>query len=232
MSKVKAISVFFPAYNEAVNIGLTVEKAVKFLPQIARHFEVLVINDGSLDKTASVVESLARRYPQVKLINHPKNLGYGAALKTGFYSCRFPLIAFTDADGQFDIRQLPKFLEKIKSCDLVAGFRIKRADTGIRLLNAKAWGLLMRLFFGVKVRDIDCGFKLVKKEVIDKISPLESEGALISAELLIKTQKAGFQICEVGVDHFPRKYGQQTGANLKVIIKAFRELIKLYPRLK
>lgn len=232
MTKVSSLSVFFPAYNEEKNIGHTVQKALATLPKFADKFEIVIVNDGSTDKTQKIVEEIAKDHPQVRLTNHAHNLGYGAALKTGFYSCKFPLIAFTDSDGQFDIAQLDKFLSKIENCDLIAGFRIKRAERGFRFINAKAWGFLMRLLFAINVKDIDCGFKLVKKEVLEKIPKLESTGALISAELLAKSKKAGFKICEVGIDHFPRKEGQQTGANFKVIAKAFWELLKLYPKLR
>ncbi|MEM7825139.1 MAG: glycosyltransferase family 2 protein [Candidatus Aenigmatarchaeota archaeon] len=226
------ISVFFPAYNEAENIESTVFKALEFLPKIAASFEVIVVDDGSSDQTAKIVEKIVASNKNVRLIKHSRNLGYGAALKTGLYSSRFPLIAFTDADGQFNINQLVKFLPKIKYCDLVVGYRIKRADKFIRILNAKAWGFLIRVLFGLRVKDIDCGFKLIKKDVIEKISRLESDGALVSAELLVQAKKAGFKICEVGIDHFPRKKGQQTGANVRVIAKAFIELFKLYTKLK
>ena len=232
MTKVPSLSVFFPAFNEEKNIGDTVQKALSLLPKFASQFEIVVVNDGSIDHTREIVENIVKDNPQVRLVNHQQNLGYGAALKTGFYNCQFPLIAFTDSDGQFDINQLDRFLEEIDSYDLVVGFRIKRAERVFRFWSAKAWGFLMRLLFGLNVKDIDCGFKLVRKEVLEKIPKLESTGALISAELLIKTKKAGFKICEIGVDHFPRKAGQQTGANFKVILKAFWELLKLYPKLR
>lgn len=227
MQKAPALSVFFPAYNEEKNIATTVENTLKILPEIAKNFEIIVVNDGSTDDTEKVVKEVTSKNPKVKLINHQKNLGYGAALKTGFYSAKFPLMTFTDADGQFDFGQIKKFLEKIDDADLVIGYRKKRAEGFTRKLNAEGWRLLNFLLFGLKIKDIDCGFKLVKRQVFDKIPKLTSTGATISAELLVKAKKAGFKILEVSVDHYPRKQGRPTGANLKVIIKALLELFKL-----
>lgn len=230
MSKISEISVFFPAYNEEKNIKETVTKALVILPQICDKFEVIVVDDGSTDNTANIVKDIAAKNSHVRLISHGVNKGYGAGLKTGFYSARFSWICFTDSDGQFDFADIKKFLAYCNDNDLVIGYRQKRAEGVIRKLNAKAWAMLIRLLFGLKVRDLDCGFKLVKKEVIDKIPKLESEGAMISAELLVKAKKMGFKIVEVPVKHYPRRKGTPTGAQLKVIIKAFVELFKFYFR--
>lgn len=231
MQKTPALSVFFPAYNEEKNIGKTVETALKILPQIATDFEIIVVNDGSTDETGEVVKKIISKNPKVRLISHPKNLGYGAALATGFYSAKFPQIAFTDSDGQFDFSEIKKFLEKIDKADLVIGHRIKRAEGLARKLNAQSWRFLNFLLFGLKVKDIDCGFKLIKKKVLEKIPKLESNGATISVELLVKTKKAGFKIVEVPVNHYPRKVGRPTGASPKVIARAFIELFKLFVKL-
>ena len=232
MAKISALSVFFPAYNEEANIQNTIDKALTILPKLAREFEIIIVNDGSKDNTAKIVQNNISKNPKIKLINHKINRGYGESLKTGLYSCRYPFIAFTDSDGQFDINDLTRFIAKIDDFDLVAGFRVNRAEKGIRLFNAKAWGFLIRLLFDLNVKDIDCGFKLLKIKVINTIPRLQSTGALISAELLIKAKKAGFRITEVEVNHFPRTKGQQTGANIKVISKAFWELLKLYKKLR
>lgn len=232
MQRVPAISAFFPAYNEEKNIAVTVNSALKILPQIAKDFEVIVVNDGSTDKTAEVANKITSENSKVRQIVHEKNLGYGAALATGFYSARFPLVVFTDADLQFDFGQIQKFLEKIGEADLVIGYRIRRAEGIIRKLNAEGWRFLNFLLFGLRVKDIDCGFKLIKKRVFARIPKLESKGATISAELLVKAKKAGFKILEIPVSHYPRRLGQPTGANLAVIAKAFYELFKLWRKLR
>jgi len=231
MSKVSSISVFFPAYNEEKNIKDTVEKALAFLPRIAEKYEVIVINDGSKDNTAKIIQKVSQKHKEVKLVDHRTNKGYGASLKTGFYSAQNPIICFTDSDGQFNFAEIENFLPRLANADLVIGYRKKRAEGWQRRINAKAWATLIRILFGLKVRDLDCGFKVVKKKVIDTIPTLESEGAMISAELLVKAKRLGFRIVEVPVSHYPRKVGVQTGANLKVIAKAFFDLFKLYPKL-
>lgn len=230
--QVDKLSVFFPAYNEEKNIGNTIDAALKILPNIAKDYEVLVVNDGSKDSTQKVVEQISSKNSKVRIINHPKNLGYGVALKTGFYSAKFPLIVFTDADGQFDFGQILKFLSEIEKNDLVIGFREKRAEGFSRKLNAQGWRFLNFLLFGLKVQDIDCGFKLIKKEVLEKIPRLESAGATISAELLIRAKRAGFKVIEIPVSHYPRRVGKPTGANLKVVAKAFFELFRLWRKLR
>lgn len=211
------ISIFFPAYNEEANIKNTVEKAVAIIEPLVKNYEVIIINDGSRDKTGEIAKGLSDKDPNIHVIHHERNRGYGAALKTGFYNSRFHWIAFAGADGQFDFLEITKFLEKTNDYDLIIGWRGKRADPFIRKINAKLFALELRFLFGLKVKDVDCGFKLIKKKVIDKIEHLESEGAMIDAELLIKAKRAGFKITEVPVKHLSRKAGRQTGANLKVI---------------
>lgn len=226
------LSVFFPAYNEEANIGTTVSRAAAVLEELKADYEIIVVNDGSIDRTASVVENLMATNRRVRMVTHSPNRGYGGALKSGFYESRKELIFFTDGDGQFDFSEIKKLLPKIKEADLVVGYRLNRAEGLVRSINARLWTLLIRGLFGVRVRDIDCGFKLLKKEIIEKIPRLESDGALISDELLIKAQKAGFKVVEVGVHHYPRASGEPTGANVKVILRAFRELFGLYRKLR
>lgn len=228
MSRVKEISVFFPAFNEAANISSVVQKCLKVLEDIAQKYEVLVIDDGSSDNTTEVVKGLIKKDPHVKLLKHPKNLGYGAALKSGLYNANYDLVAFNDGDGQFDFGNISDFLHLLDKSDLVIGFRKKRSDPFFRIVNAKLYSFFLRMIFGLSVKDVDCGFKLIKRSVIEKIPKLQSDGALVSAELLIKAKKMGFKINQVGVDHYPRTAGNPTGANVKVIFKMFREVSKLY----
>ncbi|MGB9706554.1 MAG: glycosyltransferase family 2 protein, partial [Microgenomates group bacterium] len=154
--------------------------------------------------------------------------------KSGFYNSQYEWIAFTDADGQFDFSEITKFFEKQMqtNADLVIGYYLKRAVPFYRIWGSKLWELAVFLLFGLKVRDIDCGFKLLRKEVIDEIPRLEAErGPFISSELLIKAKKKGFKIVEVGVHHYPRKAGKATGASLKVILSGFKDLIRLKRKL-
>ncbi|MBD3380096.1 MAG: glycosyltransferase [Candidatus Omnitrophica bacterium] len=226
MNKLKELSVFFPAYNEEGNIKDTVSKALSFLPDISETFEVIIVNDGSIDGTPRVAGELAAEFPQVRLVNHDHNRGYGAAVRTGFSESRYGYIFFTDGDGQFDIRELRDFLPLISECDIVAGYRIRRNDPFYRLINAKAYNLLVRLLFGLKVRDIDCAFKIIRKKVVDSLE-LKSESQFVSAEFLVKARKKGFTIKQKGAHHFPRKEGAPTGNSISAIVNSFRELFAL-----
>lgn len=225
------LSVFFPAYNEEKNIKNTVLRAKGILEGLSlEDWEILVANDGSGDKTGEIVRGLVKKDKRIKLLEHKVNRGYGAALKTGLYNSRFNWIAFTDSDGQFDFSEIKKFFQKQEeaNADLVIGYYRKRAVSFFRIWGSKLWELLVFVFFGLRVKDVDCGFKLIRKKVIDTIPRLEAErGPFISSELLVKAKTLGFKIVEIPVSHFSRTEGQATGASLKVILSGFKDLVKL-----
>ena len=232
VKKLPSLSIFFPFYNEEANIAAQTEDALKIAPQFCQKWEIILVNDGSTDKTGEIAKELAKKYPGVRAVSHPQNRGYGAAVKTGLKKSRYDWIFFSDGDRQFNLKELEKLVEKSDQADLVIGYRQKRADSFIRLANAKLFNFLIRLLFGLKVKDVDCAFKLIKKEVIDNIWPLKSDGALVSSELLIKAKKKGYKIIEVPVSHRPRQAGKQTGANPRVIFKAFYDIAALWQDLK
>lgn len=192
----------------------------------------MVIDDGSVDGTARVVKELIKKNPRIRLIAHEINKGYGAALKSGLYSAKYDLIAYNDGDGQFSFDEIKNFLPLIKECDLVIGYRSKRQDPFIRRLNGKTFNLVVDLLFGLTLRDVDCAFKLIKKKVIETIPSLISNGAMVSTELLYKSQKEGFKICEIPVTHYPRLKGKPTGGSWRVIFRAMGELLKLRLKLR
>lgn len=228
--KKPSISVFFPAYNEEANIGALCLKTASVLKKIAGQWEVIAVNDGSRDRTAQVVEALHKKQPRIRVVSHSVNSGYGAAVKTGFASAKHEWIFFTDGDGQFNVEEMSRFLPYLKDHDLVVGYRIDRADPFMRKANAFAWGTLVRTLFRLKgVRDIDCAFKFVRKDVFKKFK-LETTGAMISTELLVKSSKNGLRLMELGVNHYPRRAGVQTGAKLSVIARAFKELFSYFFR--
>lgn len=232
---IKELSVFFPAYNEEKNLETTVNKAIAVLRSHFAKWEIIIVNDGSADGTAAVAAKFSQKCPEIRVVTHPQNRGYGAAFRSGVYNCRYPWLAFTDADGQFNFAEITNFLKKQEEtgADLVVGYYLKRAVPLYRKLNSFLWQLVVYLFFGLKVRDIDCGFKLFSRKVVETIPPLESErGAFVSTEFLVKAKRAGFELVEVGVTHYPRPAGQATGANLKVIIKSFVDLFKLWRKLR
>lgn len=220
------ISVILPAFNEEKNIEKSVKDISNFFAQKKIDYEIIVVNDGSTDKTGEIL--LNSKFDIV--VSHLKNLGYGATLRSGFARARGDLIFFTDADCQFDIVDIEKFLEKIKEYDFVIGYRKNRKDAAIRIFYGFLFGLVCRIFFGVKARDVDCAFKLFKKKVIENLK-LSENGALINLEILAQAQKHNYKFLELPVNHFPRKNGKQTGGSFKVIFLATKNIFSLYEKL-
>ncbi len=231
VSKKQSISVILPAYNEEENIIQAIKLTRTTLYKYFEKVEIIVVNDGSIDQTSKRVNEVMQNSHDVRLIHHEKNKGYGAALKSGFLSAEHELIFFTDSDMQFDIDEITRLLPWIKTYDIVSGYRDNRADPSMRLFNAWVWNRLVRLLLGVKVKDIDCAFKLFRKSVIDTLT-LTSDGAMINTEILALAKKSNFSFQEVPVSHFPRTKGEQSGANMHVVYKAFSELFSMYYRLK
>ena len=231
---IDSLSVFFPTYNEEANIKNTVEKAKTVLTDLVSEWEIIIINDGSADNTKQILEEFVRSDRQIRIINHEVNRGYGVSLRSGFYGAKYPWIAFTDSDGQFDFKEISAFIEKQQetNADLVIGYYKKRQVSRFKVITSRMWEIAVMLLFGLNLRDIDCGFKLISKKVIDEIPKLESErGAFISSELLIKAKKMGFKIVEIPVTHLPRLQGKGTGRNFKVILQSFIDLFKLWRKL-
>ena len=232
MVKINQLSVFFPTYNEEGNIANTVLAAKEVLEKVADKWEIIIVNDGSTDGTQEIAEGLRKEDERIIVENHKKNRGYGGALQTGFYAAKYDWIVYNDADGQFDFGETTKFIEKKDEADVFIGYRIKRKDAITRVAFAKGWALALFVFFGLKLKDVDCGFKMIKREVIEKLPKLETErGAMINAELAIKAKKYGFKIKQIGVHHYPRKAGRPTGASIRVIIKSFVDLLRLWKKL-
>jgi glycosyltransferase involved in cell wall biosynthesis len=233
-SRVERLSYFFPAHNEEANLAGLVDEALATLPGLAETFEIIAVDDGSRDATASIAEALAAQHPGVvRLVRHPVNLGYGAALRSGFGAARYELIAFTDGDRQFKVADIGRLTERLLAPDppdAVVGFRIKRADPFVRTLYARAYRLANRILFGLRVTDVDCACKLFRREALDGIR-VESGGAFFSAELLIRLQAAGRRVAEVGVPHYPRTAGSATGAKPRVVLRAVRDFWLLRLRL-
>lgn len=229
------LSVFLPCYNEEKNLQNTFDKTMPILSEIAQNWEIIIVNDGSKDNTAKIASSIAAKYPQnVVVVTHNPNRGYGAAFKSGMYTAKYEWIAFIDADGQFDFNDIRTLIstQKETNSDLVIGYYLGRKVPFYRILGSKIWQLAVFILFGLNVRDIDCGFKLVRKKVIDTIPKLEAErGPFISSEFLIKAKKFGFKTVEVGVHHFARLHGEATGTKLNVVLAGLQDLVKLWLKL-
>lgn len=221
-----------PAYNEEGNIVATIIDAGHAAKRLTRDYEIIVVNDGSHDKTAELVTEISKLDPHVRLVSHPQNRGYGGAVKTGLAACRKDWIFFTDSDGQFHYDELDKFVEATKSAELIMGYRKKRMDPFHRVFVAqvllKIWNLVL---FGLTVRDVDCAYKLFPRSLRDQIK-LKSESAITVTEFIIKAKKLGVRIKQIPVHHYPRRFGEQTGGNWRVIAKAARESFAVYRELQ
>jgi glycosyltransferase involved in cell wall biosynthesis len=227
----KSLSVVFPAFNEEANIQAVVEDAHRTVPKLASIFEIIVVNDGSKDRTREICDRLADELPNVRVVHHPKNRGYGAALKSGIALARYELIFFTDADGQFDLKEVAALLAHADSYDIVAGYRARRQDPPHRLLFAWGWNVLVRFVLGIRIRDIDCAFKVFNRRVFDRVQ-INSVGAMVNTEIFAQVSRFGMTVEEVPVSHFPRRHGKPTGGNPAVILKAFRELIRMRRKMR
>jgi len=225
-----SISVFFPCYNEQDNVAKVAGQAIRVLDGLRADYEVIIVDDGSSDKTAEVAEGIAAGDKRVRVIRHPRNRGYGAALQSGFHAATKELVFYTDGDAQFDLNELPPLLPLMKEFDIVCCYRMDRKDKPLRRLNGWLWTKMNNVLFSLNVRDIDCAFKLFKREIFGTIT-MESQGALIATEILARAVRKGYTITQRGVHHYPRTAGQETGGNPKVIFRAFRELIKLRRRI-
>jgi glycosyltransferase involved in cell wall biosynthesis len=229
------LSVFLPAYNEEANVVVTSKDVIKVLKEVASKWEVIIVDDGSKDKTGEISDDLSKKYKNLKVVHHDPNRGYGGALKSGYTAAKYKWVAFMDIDRQFDFSEIKLFIEKQKetNADLVLGIRIKRADSFMRKVFTFVWSkMLPRILLGLRVSDYSCGFKLIKRRVYKSVLPLVGEEKVTQIEMLTKAQRKGFKFAEVGVHHFPRKFGHQTGADVKVIFKSVSDLLKLMIQLR
>ncbi len=226
-----ALTIFFPAYNEEANVERVTRQAVEVGRQVADDLEVLIVNDGSRDRTGAIADALAAEIPEVRAVHNSPNRGYGGALIRGFREATRAWIFYTDGDGQFDLGELPKVLPLLHEHDVISCYREARQDGFLRKLNARLWGTLVNRLFDIRVRDIDGAFKIYPKSFIDRIE-LWSQGALIDTEMLAKARAHGLSIGQAPVTHYPRTAGTQTGARLSVILRAFGELFRLSRRIR
>lgn len=222
-----SVSVFFPCYNEEANVERVTMAALKACRRLFDDYEVIIVNDGSKDGTAEIANRLASEHPEeVRAVHNNPNKGYGGALQRGYREAKKEFVFYTDGDGQFDFEEMEHLLPLLDQYDIVSAYRMNRQDPAIRKLNAFCWGTLVNLLFRFNIRDVDCAFKIFPRKLFDEIE-MKSMGALIDTEVLARAKRAGYTIGQIGVHHYPRTAGQQTGANLKVILRAFKELFKL-----
>jgi glycosyltransferase involved in cell wall biosynthesis len=261
-----SISVFFPCYNEQENVERVVKRAKEVLEGIGADYEIIIVDDGSKDRTGEIADEMAKGDSHIRVVHHKPNRGYGGALQSGFRAATKELVFFTDGDGQFDIGEIKLLLgileerqrtedggqkteDRMQNAerkaeekhgqdarathknDIVCGYRINRQDPIMRKINGWMWTRLVNFLFGMRIRDIDCAFKLFRREAVADMK-MSSSGALISAEILARATRKGCRIAQAGVHHYPRTAGKQTGANIRVILRAFRELFALYRKIR
>jgi len=227
--KPAGLSVFFPAYNDSGTIASMVIRAVKAASELTPDYEVLVIDDGSADATAEIADELARTYPgHVRAIHHPQNRDYGAALRTGFHSSTKELIFYTDGDAQYDPAELAALWAKMTpETDLVNGYKISRSDPLHRIIIGRTYHYIVSLLFGLKLRDVDCDFRLMRRRIFDRIN-LEKTSGIICVEMMKKIQDGGFRIVEVPVHHYHRAFGTSQFFNVRRLVRTARDLLLLW----
>jgi len=222
------LSVFFPAYNDSGTIASMVLRAVKTAAELTPDFEIIVVDDGSADGTADIADELTRTYPQVRAVHHPTNRDYGAALQTGFRSATKELIFYTDGDAQYDPAELAVlWAEMTPDCDLVNGYKISRADPLHRIIIGRMDHHIVSTLFGLKLRDVDCDFRLMRRTIFERIN-LQKTSGIICVEMMKKIQDAGFRIAEVPVHHYHRAFGRSEFFNFRRLFRTGRDLLLLW----
>ena len=227
----RSLSFVLPAFNEAENIEHAIDHCREVGEALDLAFEVIVVDDGSRDATKQLADAIAARDDRVRTLHHPRNRGYGAALKSGLLAARMERVFFTDADLQFDVSEIDRLLAHADRYGVVAGYRRPRRDPWGRRLLGWGWSRLVGWLFDLQVRDVDCAFKVFDRRIFDRIA-IQSIGALVNTEILVRARAEGFRIREVPVSHLPRRAGEQSGASPRVILKAFGELLALHDELQ
>jgi len=222
--KLSSVSFFCPAYNDEENLPILIPHVDAFLSDIAQVYEILIIEDGSPDRTNEVADQLARKYKNVRVIHHGQNQGYGATLRDGFMNAKYDFVIYTDGDNQYDIYDLNPYLAMLGKSDVLAGYAIKKAVSNYRKMQSLIFNLLVRVLFFVNFKDIDCALKVFKKEVLKNMT-IQSTSSFIDAEMLIKAKKSGSKISQFPVHHFPRQHGIASGAKLHVIAATIRDML-------
>jgi glycosyltransferase involved in cell wall biosynthesis len=225
------LSVFFPAYNDSGTIASLVIAAIRAARKLTPDYEVIVVNDGSADTTGDIVDELAQTYPQVRVVHHPQNRGYGGALRSGFAAATRELVFYTDGDAQYDPAEMAVLWQAFgEGVDVVNGYKISRSDPLHRIVIGRIYHHTVKLLFGLRVRDVDCDFRLLRRSVFEKVT-LEKNSGVICLEMMKKIQDAGFHIAEVPVHHYHRAHGRSQFFNFRRLFKTGTDVMKLWVEL-
>lgn len=223
--KLSSVSFFCPAYNDEKNLPVLVPYVSEFLKDITDVYEIIIVHDGSPDRTGEVADTLAKEYPNVRVIHHAKNMGYGAALRDGFLAAKYDYVMYTDGDNQYDVREFLPYLNLLDTADVLSGYVTKKAVSLRRKIQSEVYNWLIRLLFFIWCRDIDCAMKIYKRKVLKNIN-IRSSSCFIDAEMIIKAKKAGCKVAQFPVTHFPRTEGLASGSKMSVIVATIREMVK------
>lgn len=223
------LSIVLPCYNEEATIEEVIIQALSIIPQYCANYELIVVNDGSTDRSAEILSCLALKYDNIKVISHKENKGYGAALASGFKNSTKEFIFYTDADGQLNLYEIEKFLPYAESDRVIIGYREERKDSMMRIFASRAYHLLIRFIFNLRVKDVNCPFKLFPTKLFDKIK-INSKFFFVDTEILLKAKRRGYRIKEIGISHLPRPAGKSK-VGWKHIFITLNELIRIGPRI-
>ena len=226
-----SISAFFPAFNDAENLRVQIPRTFETLQRLTRDFEVIVVDDGSTDTTSAVLDSFLKQYPNLRVVRHPRNLGYGAALQSGFRHAVKELIFYTDGDCQYDVRELEKLLEKMSTdVDAVTGFKINRADAAHRAVVGRVYHGLVKILFRLRIRDVDCDFRVIRRKVMETIALTSRTGA-VCVDLMCQIERSGYRVVEVPVNHYPRLHGQSQFFRVGPVARTMLDIVRLWVHL-
>lgn len=223
--KLSSVSFFCPAYNDEKNLPVLVPHVSKFLSEITDTYEIIIVHDGGPDRTGEVADRLATEFPNVRVIHHPKNLGYGVTLRDGFQAAKYDYVMYTDGDNQYDVREFLPYLSLLEEADVLSGYVTEKAASFRRKVQSEVYNWLIRILFFVWCRDIDCAMKIYKRNVLNNIE-VKSPSCFIDAEMIIKAKKAGFKVAQFPVTHFPRTEGVASGSKFNVIMTTVRDMLK------
>lgn len=227
MSDKPNISLFFPVYKDERTVRRVAEKAITVLQDVAKEYEIVIVDDGSPDRSGEIADQLAAEHPFISVVHHPRNLGYGAAIKSGFSRVRYEWVCFTDGDDEYDVYDLYKLIALKDFYDLIITFRYVKVYAGDRQIVSWVYNVVLRALFRTSYRDISTGLRLIRKSLIDQLT-CHSNSPFIGAEITIKSMLKGYRIGEVGIQTFPREFGKGASTSVPNIIATIRDMASVY----
>tara|TARA_B100000700_G_scaffold146207_1_gene162669 strand:- start:3412 stop:4116 length:705 start_codon:yes stop_codon:yes gene_type:complete len=230
MKKIKTISLMFPLYRDKKTVKKMILRSLNILRRTKKKFEIIIVDDGCPENSGKIALKFSKKIKNIKVIFHKKNMGYGAAIKTGIKNCKNDYIFAIDGDGEYDVNDLPRLLKSVQKGDLVITYRFKKKYSTSRIIISWAYNIILRFLFRTKYRDISTGSRLIKKSIMKKIK-LTSNSPFVGAELAIKAKRAGFKVNEIGIHTYPRTFGTGSSVSLKNILLTIKDMLLLFTRI-